>query len=58
MLNFQGTFERRKWSFEQCFFNLHDRAFNDTYNKQRIFQHPVIDLNTEFLVKIVNGFKQ
>ena len=32
-------------------------AFNDIYNKQRIFQHPVIDLNMEFLVKILNDFK-
>ena len=28
-------------------------AFNDIYNKQRIFQDPVIDFNLELLVKIV-----
>ena len=33
-------------------------AFNDIYNKQRIFQHLVIDFNMELLVKIVNNFKQ
>ena len=36
----------------------HKVAFNDIYNKQRIFQHPVTDLNMEVLVKIVNDFKQ
>ena len=33
-------------------------AFNDICNKQRIFQHPVIDLNMELLVQIFNNFKQ
>ena len=36
----------------------HKVAFNDLYNKPRILQHPVIDLNMELLVKIVNDFKQ
>ena len=33
-------------------------AFNNIYNKQRIFQHTVIDLNMELLVKIANDFKE
>ena len=33
-------------------------AFNDIYNKQIIFQHPVINFNMEIFVKIVNDFKQ
>ena len=36
----------------------HKVAFDNIYNKQRLFQLPVIDLNMELLVKFVNDFKQ
>ena len=35
----------------------HKVGFNDIYNKQKVFQHHVIDLNMTLLVKIVNDFK-
>ena len=42
-----------------CSTNIcHKVAFNNIYNKQGIFQHPVIDLNMKLLVKIVNDLKQ